>query len=146
MKRKTLNRLILIACFVIPLAVIWVAWGGGLMPRVWQLNQMIKQDPVLAEYPYRFRAVLLASGVATLTRPHDGQVPAILFLEHVEPELATKSPNDPAILAAHDRLREHENRAARVALMHPEVDSVEWVLDRAWFHREKIPIPPKIGP
>lgn len=121
---------------------LWISWAGGIVPSVWQVNALLKNDPQLAEYPYQFRAVLLASGVATVTRPYDREVPPFRFLEEIEPELADKSPDDKAILAALRRLKEAERRAQQVIAAHPEADGgVEWVLDRAWYHKQGIPLP-----
>lgn len=147
MKRSKRTALIITAVVLTPLLLLWISWGGGLVPQVMLLNRALNEDPVLAQYPYKFRAVLLASGVATLTRPYDTQVPLTQFLAVLDPEqFADKAPSDPAVTAAIDEFRKYEMRAVQVALTHPEADAVDWVLDRAWYHKQGAPLPPKIGP
>jgi hypothetical protein len=143
MKRSNGKSLVITGSIVGILVLFWISWAGGIVPQVWQVNSLLKDDPMLQEYPYKFRAVLLASGVATLTRPYDMQVAPFEFLQVIEPELAGKAPNDPAMVAALKRLRAHEDRAARVAVNHMAADGVEWVLDRAWYHKHDIKLPPK---
>lgn len=145
MKRPKRSTLILTGVTFSILLLLWISWGGGLVPQVFVLNKSLSEDPLLAEYPYRFRAVLLASGLATVTRPYNAEVPPRQFLAIVYPELADKAPDDPAVLAALERLKALEMRAVRVVTAHPQADTVEWVLDRAWYDKQGINLPPYIG-
>ncbi|AGA90379.1 hypothetical protein Thimo_1600 [Thioflavicoccus mobilis 8321] len=143
MKRPKTKSLVVYGTIAAILLMFWISWAGGIVPQVWQVNALLQDDPMLQEYPYKFRAVLLASGVATMTRPYDMEVAPFDFLQVIEPDLAGKAPNDPAMVAALKRLRAHERRAARVAVSHTAADGVEWVLDRAWYHKHGIKLPPK---
>lgn len=142
MKASRRRNLIIFALVAATLILLWISWAGGLVPQVVILNQALKQDPVLAEYPYQFRAVLLASGVATVTRPYDERTPPWRFLATVEPELADKEPGDRAFIPAMRRFKEQERRAIQVVLAHPEATAIEWTLDRAWYHRNEIALDP----
>ncbi|MCG6984966.1 MAG: hypothetical protein LJE61_07185 [Thiocapsa sp.] len=142
MDRFTRTALIGSGVLLVLLALSLVPWGHWrLSPRIWQLNDVLKQDPVLADYPYDFRAVEFLRGIATLTRPYDAEVPAAIFLTTTDPALSGKPADDPALLAAEERLREHEMRAISLMLAEPDVSSVVWSLDRAWFGRRGIPLP-----
>jgi hypothetical protein len=110
-------------------------------PRIWQLNAVLKQDPMLAEYPYEFRALLFLNGVVTLTRPYDDDVPVTEALAAIDPTLAGKPADDPAVLAARDRLQRHEMHAIFLMLAEPDVGSIIWSLDRAWLNRRGVALP-----
>lgn len=142
MDRLTRTAVIGSGVLLVLLALSLVPWGSwSLSPRIWQLNDILKQDPTLAEYPYDFRAIEFLRGIATLTRPYDAGVPVSIFLTTIDPALAGKPPDDPAWVAAEDRLRQHEMHAISLMLAEPDVSSVMWALDRAWFGRRGIPIP-----
>jgi hypothetical protein len=107
-------------------------------PRIWQLNAALKQDPMLSEYPYEFRALLFLNGIVTLTRPYDADVAVTDALVAIDPTLAGKPADDPAVLAARDLLQRHEMHAIFLMLAEPDVTSVIWSLDRAWLNRRGI--------
>lgn len=115
--------------------------GASLKPRIWQLNQTLKQDPKLAEYPYDFRALMFLHGVVTLTRPYDDQVPVVGFLAAQDPSLAGKPADDPAVVAAAERLRDLEMHAIGLMLAQPDVNSVLWALDRARLSKLGVALP-----
>ncbi len=130
---------ILISIVLFVLLIVSIGWGHfGVRPRIWELNDMLQQDPVLANYPYQFRVVEFLNGVATLTSPHANEVPIEPFLQTIDPALADKASNDPAIRAAAQRLTEDEMRAVTLMTSEPDVDSVVWSLDRAWYHKHGI--------
>ncbi len=134
MDRLTRNAIV-ISAIVLVLLALSLAWNRfGMTPRIWQLNELLQQDPVLAVYPYRFRAVLFINGVVTLTSPHESEVPIEPFLQAIEPDLAGKSADDPAMLAAQERFWKQEMRAIELMTSQPDVESVVWSLDRAWYH------------
>ena len=52
------------------------------------LNDLLRADPQLAAYPYRFEVLSLENGVAEISSPRSAQVPVVQFLRLVHPELA----------------------------------------------------------
>ncbi len=136
----TRNSIILSIIFLV-LLVVSLSWNStGLKPRVWQLNGLLEQDPVLAEYPYDFRALLFLNGVVTLTSPRESRAPLAPFLAQVAPASAGKAPDDPEMVNAERRFREIEMRAITVMLSEPDVGSVIWSLDKAWYHKHGVPL------
>jgi hypothetical protein len=132
MDRFTRNAVIGTGLVLALLILSLVPWDRmSLRPRIWQLNDILSQDPILAAYPYEIRALLFLNGVVTLTRPYDDQVPVNAFLGAIDPALAGKAADDPALVAAKDRLRQHEMHAIMLMVAEPDVDSVVWQLDRA---------------
>lgn len=140
MDRLTRNAILLSALLLL-LLILSLAWNQfGITPRIWQLNALLKEDPVLADYPYDFRAVLFFNGIATLTNPTAGSVPAEPFLTRIDPELTGQAPDDDLMGVARERFRRHEMRAIELMVSQPDVESVVWSLDRAWYHKHGIPL------
>lgn len=123
------------------IALLLVLYGRHLVPRIWEMNAMLREDPVLAAYPYEFRVVNFLNGVATVTRPYTDALGPNLFLTHIEPALMGLGPDDPAIRSAEQVLKEHEYRAIQLLLDQPDVDTVNWYLDQAWYTRNKVVLP-----
>ncbi len=124
------------------LVVALVYWGGSAWkPEVWELDEILTSDPKLAAYPYQFRVVAFADGVAILSTPRSSQIPAYRFLGIIHPNLANKADNDPAMIAAQQDLIDHQQRAMGLILGHPKVESVDWRLDTAWLASRGIMVP-----
>jgi hypothetical protein len=142
MDRFTRNAVIGSGVVFVLLILSVLPWGGmAFGPRIWQLNDVLKQDPVLAEYPYDFKALLFLNGIVTLTRPYDADVPINEALVAMDPTLTGKPADDPAVVAARDRLQRMEFHAIGLMLAEPDVASIVWSLDRAWLNRQGIDFP-----
>ncbi|MCF7983719.1 MAG: hypothetical protein K9L70_04895 [Thiohalocapsa sp.] len=127
----TRNYSIVLALIVLVLLAWWASsvW----QPRVWELNEMLEADPQLSDYPYQFRVVDVEQGTATLSTPRSFKVPAMRFLEIIEPGVAGKAQDDPAMLAAQQDLIDHQKRAQGLVLAQPDVERVDWELDVKWL-------------
>jgi hypothetical protein len=142
MDRFTRNAVIGSGVLVVLLILSLLPWGGmAFGPRIWQLNAVLERDPVLAEYPYDFKALLFLNGIVTLTRPYDADVPMDDALVAMDPTLAGKPADDPAFTAARDRLQRTEFHAIGLMLAEPDVGSIVWALDRAWLNGRGIAFP-----
>lgn len=140
MDRLTRNSIIISAILLVLLIISLAASQNELRPRVWQLNELLEDDPVLASYPYDFRVLLFLNGIVTLTSPHASEAPIEPFLAKVDPEAADKPAGSPEMRAAERRFREVEMRAIQVMVSQPDVESVVWGLDKAWYHKNKVPL------
>ncbi|MBK1694678.1 hypothetical protein CKO09_07995 [Chromatium weissei] len=135
MDRLTRNAM-LISTLLLVLLIISLAWNRDLAPRIWQLNTLLEQDPVLANYPYDFKAVLFVNGIVTLTSPHASVAPLEPFLRVVDVNAKTSQ----ELEAARARFEQQERHVIALMLAEPDVESVEWSLDRAWYHRHHLPL------
>ena len=102
-------------------------------PRVWELNEMLEADPVVAAYPYAFRVTEFSDGVAILSTPRSFAFPAVLFLPVLYPELAHLAQDDPRMVAAQQRLIDAQKGAMERVLEQSDVRQVRWVLDVGWL-------------
>jgi hypothetical protein len=143
MDRMTRTAVIASGVLAILLILSVLPWGEMRWgPRIWQLNAILKEDPNLSASPYRFKALLFLNGIVSLTRPYDEGVPMIEALKAIDPTLVGKSADDPAVIAASDRLQALEMYAIGLMLAEQDVRSVVWSLDRAWLSSKGIPLPP----
>ncbi|MBK1719583.1 hypothetical protein [Thiocystis violacea] len=141
MDRLTRNSIIIsVALFI--LLIVSLAWNNyELRPRVWQLDEVLDEDPVLSNYPYDFRVLVFLNGIVTLSSPNGGgEAPIQPFLIKTDPALADKTAESAEMAAAERHFREIEMRAIQLMLAQPDVDSVLWSLDRAWYHRHRVPL------
>ncbi|MFB1485701.1 MULTISPECIES: hypothetical protein [unclassified Thiocapsa] len=142
MDRFTRNAVIGSGVLLVLLILSLLPWGGmAFGPRIWQLNAVLERDPILAEYPYDFKALLFLNGIVTLTRPYDADVPINEALVAMDPTLAGKPADDPAVVAARGGLQRMEFHAIGLMLAEPDVGSIVWSLDRAWLNRRGIAFP-----
>lgn len=140
MDRLTRNSIIISAILFVLLVISLAANNYELRPRVWQLGELLKADPVLANYPYDFRPLVFLNGVVTLSSPDAGEGPLPAFLAKVDPAVAGKPAGSPEMVAAEQHFRQIEMRAIQVMRSQPDVESVVWSLDKAWYHKHGVPL------
>lgn len=121
--------------------ILYSLGGGGFKPRLWELNALLDEDPAVGAYAYDFRVLTYLNGIATITSPRASTVEESWTLAQIEPALADKPAEDPAWAAASQQLARVELQAIARLLAEPDVDSVVWALDRAWFHRNGVNLP-----
>ena len=136
-------RRVIAAAIVALIVLLLVFYGKHLKPRIWEINEMLRSDPVLAAYPYEFRVVNFLNGIATVTRPFTDTSGPTAFLVRTNPALAGLSPDDPAMRSAAEALGQHVSHARELLLAQPDIESVDWWLDQAWFSHNKVPLPPE---
>jgi hypothetical protein len=110
-------------------------------PRVGELNAQLEAAPELADYPYRFRVLELADGIAVMSTPRSAEVPVSRFLHAAFPRLRNLPVTDPAMMQAQQQLAERQGRAAALVREHPDVSDVRWELDRRWLQSHGVQLP-----
>ena len=131
MDRFTRNYSIVLGLVLAAAVVLWVksVW----QPKVWELDEVLVSDATLASYPYQFRVRSLENGVAVISTPRSFDIPAIQFLQIINPKVAGKAQDDPEMIAAQQDLIDHQKRAMGLILAQPGVKSVDWELDTQWL-------------
>jgi hypothetical protein len=127
----TRNYSIGLASLALALVLFWLysLWT----PRVWELNELLEAEPVVAAYPYAFRVVEFSDGVAILSTPRSFAFPAVRFLPILYPELANLAQDDPRMVAAQQRLIDAQKGAMELVQKQPDVRLVRWMLDVGWL-------------
>jgi hypothetical protein len=141
MDRFTRNYIAGLVIIVIVFAVIGIR--SSWQPRADELNVMLQADPLVVNYPYRFRVVSYQDGVATMLTPRNFDIPAYRFLQVIYPRLHGLAEDDPAMAAAQQALVNAQKRALDLVEAQPDVKSVHWSLDVRWLADHGIagPIP-----
>lgn len=122
----------LVTLLIAALALL-VWWIAGLDSRVSKLNDILKADPELASYPYKFEVRSLENGVAEVSSPRSAQVPVVQFLRIAYPELNSAGVTDDSMMAAQDTLVNMQSRAGKLVSSQDYVTSVRWAIDRKWY-------------
>jgi len=100
-------------------------------------------SPKLKNYPYKFWVMKVNGATALVSTPRNFDVPAFKALAVLYPEIDTKSPNDPAFIAADQLLGEVQSEARAIVLAQPGIKDVSWELDRDWLKKHFIEVPEK---
>lgn len=122
-------------------AVIIIAAGYWYLnrdTRVADLNAMLAADADLADYPYPFRVQSLSNGIAIMGSPRTAEVPVMQFLRTAFPALRKTAVDDPAMMAAQDRLVDKQSRAAELVTSEADVQAVRWELDERWYNEQGV--------
>ncbi|MCW9024903.1 MAG: hypothetical protein OQK73_09510 [Gammaproteobacteria bacterium] len=135
MDRFTRNYLRVLT-IIVTIAII--AWLFSLNPRVWELNNLLEEDPQLSNYPYQFKVLTLENKIATLTSPRSAEVSVMRFINIVYPYLRNKDTNNPEIIAVQKELAKHQTRAKELILKQPDVNQVIWKIDQSWYSEHGI--------
>lgn len=135
MDKFTRNYSIALGLICLAIFVIWLA---NIDFRVSELNDLLEDDQMLADYPYQFRVISLNNGVAELSSPRSAAMPAIKFLGIIYPELKGSTAQDPNMITAQKDLADHQMHAKNLILEQPDVIRTRWVLDRDWYSERGI--------
>ncbi len=128
--RFTRNYLIFLGLVA---AAVLGAWLATRDSRVGDINEILETDEQLSGYAYPFRVMALSNGEAQLSTPRSFQVPVIRFLGIIHPELQGKPQDHPGVVAAQEELVLHQKRAGKLVQDQPDVRTIRWVLDEAWY-------------
>lgn len=114
-------------------ALIVAFWLFGGDPRVRELNDILKTDTEIAAYPFPFHVTHLDKGVATVTSPRSAEFSVLKFIGLAWPDLEGMDGNRPEVVAAQKRLARIQGKVGKILKNEPDVNSINWVLDREWF-------------
>jgi hypothetical protein len=110
-----------------------VSWLFTLDFRLYDINDMLQQDPEIAAYPYKFQALEINGTTAVISTPRSTSMPAVRFLAIIKPRLANKSEQDPAVIEAEKALAKVQSKVRKLVLTRHDIDKVSWRIDRQWY-------------
>ncbi|WP_265943942.1 hypothetical protein [Dechloromonas sp. A34] len=134
--------------WAIPLLIFLVALDWYIRApdsRSRELTKLIatRASSELKDYPYQFKVLKVSGSTAYISTPRNFDVPAFKALAVLYPEINTKNANDPAFIAAEQKLGRVQSEAQAIVLAQPGIKGVEWQLDRDWLTAHYIDVPPK---
>ncbi len=120
-----------IAILVFIAIALW--WMFSQNPRVSELNQLLKQDRELINYPYFFEVVDVKGTTATMLTPRSAKASALRSLRFMFPHLVYENDDSEAMLNAQVELARIQYKAANIIKAEHDIESIEWELDTWWL-------------
>jgi hypothetical protein len=125
---------------VIITGLIFAWWFFFFDFRVYQLNNILEQDPQISSYPYEFSVVSFDDGIAKISSPRSGKVSAVTVLRAMFPELRNKSDDSPQMIQAQQNLAKVQSQVATIIKLEEDVKRVSWELDEYWLQNKGIQV------
>jgi hypothetical protein len=115
------------------LLIALLSWLLTLDLRLGEIDDMLLNDPELAAYPYKFKALAIQGKTVVMSSPRSTQMPAVSFLGMIKPGLANKSEQDPEVIAAQKELGALQSKVRKLVTSREDIESLRWRLDKAWY-------------
>ena len=119
---------------VMVIAAIFVSWLGWRGLNVIQLNEAIRADQELRNYPYPFRVLRVDGGTAVMSTLRSPQMTTRQALQHLFPSLNAAGENGPEWQRAEREFARLQARASEIVLASPQIHRVRWELDENWYY------------
>ncbi|MEJ2405831.1 MAG: hypothetical protein P8171_16310 [Candidatus Thiodiazotropha sp.] len=110
-----------------------IAWLMSLDFRLGEIDEMLREDPQIAAYPYPFHVLQIAGTTAYVSTPRTNAVPAVRFLGMIKPSLNNKSDQDPQVIAAQKELGAIQGKVRKLILKRDDIEKVSWRIDKEWY-------------
>jgi len=131
--KKQFAVIMLIASFF----VVWILWAN--LSAI-AINNKLKEDPEIRNYPYSFRVLRKKGTTAIMSTIRSKDVSATLALRTLFPKLKNKSDDSPAMKRALGKMAYIQVRAKNIVLSEPNCNVIVWELDKNWYRLNHIDI------
>ncbi|WP_228141562.1 hypothetical protein [Marinobacter sp. X15-166B] len=121
----------LIVMVVAAIFVGWIGWRGF---EVISLNQKLRDNETIANYPYQHRVLRVEGRTAVMSALHSYQRSAREALATLHPELRLASDGDRSWQRAERDLAHVQALAGSIILSSPGISRIRWELDSNWYH------------
>lgn len=119
---------------VMMVAAIFVGWLGWRGFEVISLNQDLKADGMVANYPYQHRVLRVEGSTAIMSSLRSHQTSTHEALSTILPSMRNLGDNHRDWQRAERELAQVQARAGDIVLSASGVDRVRWELDENWYH------------
>lgn len=136
MDKGTRNYAIILGLFVI--GITWLLLYED--PNASALNDLLEANQEIAEFPYEFKVVSVKDGRAIVTTPRSTVVPVEQVLGQLFPRVKGKAPESKEFQQAQAELARIQKMVAATILKAPDIDHIQWQLDRDWLMQQGIVI------
>lgn len=124
-----------VVMLVSTLFVIWILYRSL---SVVMLNEQLAEDPELKDYPYQFRVLNTEGRVAIMSTLRSPEVPALVALRVMHPELRELPADSPEVLKAERDMARMQARAQKLVLDYGNFEAVRWELDENWLRLHRV--------
>lgn len=119
---------------VMIVAAIFVGWLGWRGAEVITLNQALKDDETVGNYPYQHRVLRVEGQTAIMSSLRSQNVGTREALITIFPSMRNLSDNHRDWQRAERELARVQAKAGDIVLQFPGVSRIRWELDSNWYH------------
>ncbi len=102
-------------------------------PKVNDLNEHLDAQLKIKNFPYHFQVVHIDADTAIMSSPRSVDMPVSRILGFVFPLVKGLSTQSKAFQEAQKKLAETQILAKKIVLADPDINHVQWQLDRDWL-------------
>ncbi|MEQ6884303.1 hypothetical protein [Salicola sp. Rm-C-2C1-2] len=116
---------------VAALFVSWLGWRGF---TVVELNEKLRQQSALADYPYPFRVLRVEGDTAVMSTLRSTRIDTALAMRELFPDLERTPATSPDLLRAEQEYARLQAQASKTVTTSPGIQRVRWELDENWYY------------
>lgn len=120
--------------FVMIVAALFVSWLGWRGYVVMELNENIRSQEAVADYPYPFRVLRVEGDTAVMSTLRSPRIATEQALRELFPSLRGSPENSPELRRLEQEYARLQARASQAVLASPHIDRVRWELDENWYY------------
>jgi len=119
---------------VMVVAALFVGWLGWRSFEVISLNERLKSDDMVANYPYQHRVLRVEGDTAIMGSLRSHTVSTEDALKAIFPSMRNLPDNHRDWQRAERRLAQVQARAGEIVLSDSRISHIRWELDENWYH------------
>ncbi|MEX2476493.1 hypothetical protein [Marinobacter sp.] len=119
---------------VMLVAALFVGWLGWRGFEVIDLNQKLKADELVANYPYQHRVLRVEGSTAVMSSLRSHDTSTQYALTTIFPAMRNLSEGDRGWKKAERDLARVQARAGDIVLGASSIGRIRWELDENWYH------------
>lgn len=119
---------------VMVVAALFVGWLGWRGVEVISLNQALKSDETVGNYPYQHRVLRVEGSTAIMSSLRSQDVSTHEALTTIFPSMRNLGDNSRDWQRAERELARVQAEAGDIVLQFPGVTRIRWELDSNWYH------------
>ncbi|MCG7199025.1 hypothetical protein MD273_04700 [Marinobacter pelagius] len=119
---------------VMVVAALFVGWLGWRSFEVISLNERLKSDELVSNYPYQHRVLRVEGDTAIMGSLRSRTMSTEDALKAIFPRMRNLPENHRDWQRAERQLAQVQARAGEIVLAEPGIDYIRWELDENWYH------------
>lgn len=119
---------------VMIVAALFVSWLGWRGTTVMELNETLRDQATLADYPYPFRVLRVEGDTAVMSTLRSPRIDTSQAMRELFPDLRRAPETTPEFRRAEQEYARLQARASEAVLASPRISRVRWELDENWYY------------
>ncbi len=125
------TRQFIAVMIVAALFVSWLGWRGY---TVVELNETLRNQSALADYPYPFRVLRVEGDTAVMSTLRSPRIDTSQAMRELFPNLRRTPEASREFRRAEQEYARLQARASEAVLASPRISRVRWELDENWYY------------